>query len=165
MTLPLETHCEPQDPSTPFSGVVIWHGPGPILLVQSEFFPGINIWTVGRRCYLLSQELLGWGWLWPCSVPCGHNLAEMEKNNAIPQAKSRLTESDGHSRRRKASAGSLRLWFLQPFLCFCGLHSLSPHESHFWITSLWDRFLLFVTKTGLTTIAPYNRTESDEADN
>lgn len=87
------------------------------------------------------------------------------KKQRNPPSEVKIHGAEGHSRRRKASAGSLRLWFLQPFLCFCGLHALSPHESHFWITSLWDRFLLFVTKTDLTTIAPYNRSESDEADN
>ena len=86
MTLTLEIHCAPQElSSTPSSRVGTWPRPGPILLVQSEVFPGINTWRVGGRCYLLSQELLGCGWLWLCSLPCGHNPAKLENTIQSPK--------------------------------------------------------------------------------
>lgn len=165
MTLNLEIHCAPQElSSTPSSRVVTWPRAGPTLLVQSEVFPGINTWRVGGRCYLLSQELLGCGWLWLCSLPCGHNPAKLENTIQSPKQSQDWwrwelqQENESSSRIHKARVPTALPLFLGATLIIS-----------LWIPFLgyitWDGLLLFVTKRVLTTITPYKRSESDEADN
>ena len=163
MTLTLKIHSAVQElSSTPSSWVVTWPRPGPILLAQSEVFPGINTWRLGGRCYLLSQEWLGCGCLWLCSLPCGHNPANLE--NAIQSPKQSQDwgrrelqqENESSSRIHEARVPTALPLFLGATLTIS-----------LWIPFLgyiiWDWFLLFVTKRGLTTITPYKRSESDAA--
>ena len=135
MTLTLKIHSAAQElSSTPSPWVVTWPRPGPILLAQSEVFPGINTWRVGGRCYLLSQEWLGCGCLWLCSLPCGHNPVTWRMQSS-PQSKAKTEGDESCSRRTKAPAGSTRLGSLPHFLYFWELCSPSPSESHFWVKS------------------------------
>ena len=135
MTLTLKIHSAAQElSSTPSPWVVTWPRPGPILLAQSEVFPGINTWRIGGRCYLLSQEWLGCGCLWLCSLPCGHNPVTWRMQSS-PQSKAKTEGDESCSRRTKAPAGSTRLGSLPPFLYFWELCSPSPSESHFWVKS------------------------------
>lgn len=166
-TLTLEIHCAPQElSSTPSSRVGTWPRPGPILLVQSEVFPGINTWRAGGRCYLLSQELLGCGWLWLCSLPCGHNPAKLE--NTIQSPKQSQDWCRWELQQEKAGESSSRIhkaWVPTALPLFLGAILIIS----LWIPFLgyiaWDGFLLFVIKRGLTITTPYKRSESDEADN
>ena len=60
------------------------------------------------------------------------------KIQSSPQSKVKTDADENCSRRKleKAPAESTRLGSLPPFLYFWGLHSSSPSESHFWVTSL-----------------------------
>ena len=82
------------------------------------------------------------------------------KCNPVPKAKSRLMEM-------RAAAGE---WKLQenpqgsgPYRLFVGATLIISLWISFLGYIIWDGFLLFVSKRGLTTITPYKRSESDAA--
>lgn len=116
MLLLVTYHAPHALPPAPSSGVVTWSRPGPNLLVQSEFFSGMNTWTIGGRCYHLPQELLSCSFLWPRSLSCGDNLNKVEKTSRSSKQSQDWQRWELQQEKKKASAGSTLLFLsLRPY--------------------------------------------------
>lgn len=65
---------------------------------QSEFFPGIIIWTVGEKKVFYWDSLI-WGYQWLCSPPSRKLQSEIGGNEANIQreAEMRQTDTDTHT--------------------------------------------------------------------
>lgn len=152
MLLLVTYHAPHVLPPAPSSGVVTWSRPGTNLLVQSEFFSGMNTWTVGGRCYHLPQELLSCSFLWPRSLSRGDNLNKVEKTSRSSKQSQDWQRWELQQEKKKPQQGQLSYscpwgptsYFLSLPLFLWATLVVSPC-----ILFLGDGLLLFITKRGL----------------